>query len=408
MNFRGFVIDGMEVRQQPDAAAPSLTRQSSIYSLTFDEIQSTMGGIGKDFGSMNMEEFLKNIWTAEGSQAMASAVGDPDGGANGAQSGLQRQGSLTLPRTLSQKTVDEVWRDLNPENTGGIGGYEFQQQQRQPTIGEMTLEEFLVRAGVVREEINQSVSRPAINSTGIPAGSSANITNNVFNRDALASSRNNNTGLAVGLSQAGRSNVGIMTSSIPGNSSANLAMSTTGTRSYASQLPLGSNVSPHGMRGGGLVGIGDSFISNGMIPGVVGLGIGRANAVASVSPANQIPSDGLTKGAGDLSSLSPVPYYFGGGLSGKKCSGSVEKVVERRQRRMIKNRESAARSRARKQAYTMELEAEVAQFKEQNQALQKKQAMIMEMQKIQQALEILNQQSEAKKLCLRRTQTVSW
>lgn len=38
-------------------------------------------------------------------------------------------------------------------------------------------------------------------------------------------------------------------------------------------------------------------------------------------------------------------------LRGRKrmVDGPVEKVVERRQRRMIKNRESAARSRARKQ-----------------------------------------------------------
>jgi ABA responsive element binding factor len=53
---------------------------------------------------------------------------------------------------------------------------------------------------------------------------------------------------------------------------------------------------------------------------------------------------------GDLSSLSPspVPYVFNGGLRGRKPP-AMEKVVERRQRRMIKNRESAARSRQRKQ-----------------------------------------------------------
>lgn len=45
---------------------------------------------------------------------------------------------------------------------------------------------------------------------------------------------------------------------------------------------------------------------------------------------------------------SPVPYVFGG--QGRRSNtGVVEKVVERRQKRMIKNRESAARSRARKQ-----------------------------------------------------------
>ena len=36
-------------------------------------------------------------------------------------------------------------------------------------------------------------------------------------------------------------------------------------------------------------------------------------------------------------------------MRGRKHSGAEEKVIERRQKRMIKNRESAARSRARKQ-----------------------------------------------------------
>ncbi|EFJ08641.1 hypothetical protein SELMODRAFT_428822 [Selaginella moellendorffii] len=52
----------------------------------------------------------------------------------------------------------------------------------------------------------------------------------------------------------------------------------------------------------------------------------------------------------------------------------VDKVAERRQRRMIKNRESAARSRARKQAYTAELEAEVTLLKEENDKLKRQQA----------------------------------
>ncbi|VAI33057.1 unnamed protein product [Triticum turgidum subsp. durum] len=48
---------------------------------------------------------------------------------------------------------------------------------------------------------------------------------------------------------------------------------------------------------------------------------------------------------------------------------------------MIKNRESAARSRARKQAYTMELEAEVQKLKDLNEELVRKQKEILEMQK---------------------------
>ncbi|KAL9690339.1 hypothetical protein QQ045_010737 [Rhodiola kirilowii] len=46
---------------------------------------------------------------------------------------------------------------------------------------------------------------------------------------------------------------------------------------------------------------------------------------------------------------------------------------DQRHKRMIKNRESAARSRARKQAYTVELELEVAQLKQENAILRKEQ-----------------------------------
>ncbi|KAJ0979093.1 hypothetical protein J5N97_014567 [Dioscorea zingiberensis] len=48
-----------------------------------------------------------------------------------------------------------------------------------------------------------------------------------------------------------------------------------------------------------------------------------------------------------------------------------EKAVDRRQKRMIKNRESAARSRARKQAYTNELENKVSRLEEENERLRK-------------------------------------
>ncbi|XP_042497916.1 ABSCISIC ACID-INSENSITIVE 5-like protein 5 [Macadamia integrifolia] len=137
---------------------------------------------------------------------------------------------------------------------------------------------------------------------------------------------------------------------------------------------------------GRVVGITDPGVNHGFVPGggmgVVGLRAG-AVSVASGFPDNQLSTDGPARSNGDTSSLSPIPYAFNGGFRGRKCSGAVEKVVERRQRRMIKNRESAARSRARKQAYTMELEAEVAKLKEENQKLQQKQAEIIEMQKNQ-------------------------
>lgn len=71
---------------------------------------------------------------------------------------------------------------------------------------------------------------------------------------------------------------------------------------------------------------------------------------------------------------------FGNGIDGRSVSGSgrgkrrpveepVDKAAQQKQRRMIKNRESAARSRERKQAYTMELESLVTQLEEENASL---------------------------------------
>ncbi|RCV20745.1 hypothetical protein SEVIR_4G081100v4 [Setaria viridis] len=325
-----------------------MERQGSIYSLTFDEFQSALGGASKDFGSMNMDELLRNIWTAEESNAMAAAA--PATAAASAHhhhqqqpaAPIQRQGSFTLPRTLSQKTVDEVWREI----VGLTGGEDEPpvpppapaappaplpaqaQAQRQPTLGSMTLEEFLVRAGVVREDMGQ---QPLV----LPPHAQA-----LFSQ--------------------------------------------------------GNAVAPQTLQ-----------LGNGMVTAVVGQGLGGAMTVAA--PTTPVVLNGMGKvEAGDLSSLSPVPYPFDTALRVRK-GPTVEKVVERRQRRMIKNRESAARSRARKQAYIMELEAEVAKLKEQNDELQKKQVEMLKKQK-DEVLERINNQlgPKAKKLCLRRTLTGPW
>ncbi|RZS06333.1 hypothetical protein BHM03_00036975 [Ensete ventricosum] len=320
-----------------------LARQSSVYSLTFHELQSTLGGLGKDFGSMNMDELLKNIWTAEETQVMAAAA------APGLDAGLQRQGSLTLPRTLSQKTVDEVWRGLVclPQNPPAAA---VSHHQRQPTLGEMTLEEFLVRAGVVREQpaaLPQRLDGDNSNNGNSNSNSNNNAISNVLFGDPPVA--NNASSLALGFSQASRNSRDVvLTNPIANSSVTNLPMTAT-----AEPSPF---VVPHGAvdlgnpqrnRGGGLVGIGDAGLNNGLMSGAVGFGT-PAGTVAVGSPANHLPSDALRKSGWDLSSVSPVPYAFGGGLRGRKPS-AVEKVLERRQRRMIKNRESAARSRARKQ-----------------------------------------------------------
>ncbi|KAL3514528.1 hypothetical protein ACH5RR_027245 [Cinchona calisaya] len=439
-NFKNFGYEQNEGSVGSGGGRPTgnfpLARQPSIYTLTFDELQSAMGGIGKDFGSMNMDELLKNIWSTEEIQTVGSTSGvGHDMGTSGGY--LQRQGSLTLPRTLSQKTVDEVWRDMSKEFT--VGGMDSgsvvytSMPQRQPTLGEMTLEDFLARAGVVREDA-QLAGKP--NATGIFGD---------LSRTA------NNQALVFGYQQPGRNTslVGggvLETSNQTAMESTNLPLNVNGVRFTQQQLgatqtqqtqklspqqqqpllpkqpalaaygapmaiPTSAQLGSPGVRGA-IVGISDpatsaSLVQNGALQGagmgMVNLGAG-AVAVAVGSPA--VSSDGLGKSNEDTSSVSPVPFVFNGGLRGRKC-GALEKVIERRQKRMIKNRESAARSRARKQAYTMELEAEVAKLKEESQELQKKQAEMLEMQK-NQVMEVMNLPRGGKRRCLRRTQTGPW
>ena len=52
----------------------------------------------------------------------------------------------------------------------------------------------------------------------------------------------------------------------------------------------------------------------------------------------------------------------------------MDKATQQKQRRMIKNRESAARSRERKQAYTVELESLVTQLEEEKARLLREEA----------------------------------
>ncbi|XP_004136974.1 ABSCISIC ACID-INSENSITIVE 5-like protein 6 [Cucumis sativus] len=409
MNFRNF--EDIPPGEGPMAKAQgnfTLTRQPSIYSLTFDEFQNTWNGLGKDVGSMNMDELLKNIWTAEESQAVTSA-GAATGGAGITNGGnLQRQGSLTLPRTISQKTVDEVWKDLSKENTSVNegNGIEPMPARRQPTLGEVTLEEFLARAGVVREEPPHIEERPF--NCGFYGGLSREdnngslalgmfMGNQITENKNMVSNQNQNP-VFLG--------TGVVRSSQPQQQQQPLFPKPANV-TFASSMNLVNNPQLTNGSGTNLVVAPKPPLHDALIQGTgigaIGLGT-RGVTVASRSPTSTISSDVITKSSIEASSFSPVPFSFG---RGRRSSGALEKVVERRQRRMIKNRESAARSRARKQAYTLELEAEVAKLKEMNQELQKKQREIMETQK-NQVLEKMKYQLGGKRFCLRRTLTGPW
>ncbi|KAH7512153.1 hypothetical protein FEM48_Zijuj12G0060300 [Ziziphus jujuba var. spinosa] len=366
-------------QQQPkNQPLSSLGRQSSIYSLTLDEFQHTLCESGKNFGSMNMDEFLTSIWTAEENQVINSSNfnNNDDNNNNNTnlslsevstdkrivrQPSLARQGSLTLPAPLCRKTVDEVWSEIHK-------GQQVQQQQRnnndsvqnpdsaprQPTFGEMTLEDFLVKAGVVREaaqmqqqQQQQPPPQPQQQQYGMYHSNNPAVAPGFVNRSVMGIDS------AAGVSAGGGGGGGVVPS-------------------YQT-MPQGSTA----------VGESSGYVANGKLNGAYqpppppaicyggrvvngGGGYPPAQPLGLPAPVSPVSSDGICTSQVDNSAS-----QFGldmGALRGRKriIDGPVEKVVERRQRRMIKNRESAARSRARKQAYTVELEAELNQLREEN------------------------------------------
>ncbi|CAL9777333.1 unnamed protein product [Musa acuminata subsp. burmannicoides] len=267
---------GVEGRQQ--SQVQSLARQGSIYSLTLNEVQSHLG---EPLHSMNLDELLRSVFPSEEHQSSGADAG----GGHGAQDPrLHREGSVTMPRVLSKKTIDEVWRHIQQgqkEAEEGIRDY-----GQQSTLGEMTLEAFLSKAGIVTEVADRSRS-----------------------------------------SEIG--NVGFMPRS-------------QWLQQYHQRQHQQAQQSIAGAYGG-----------------------------------RQLPQP--------LAIVDAV-YHEGEGANSspfnpqtpRRKRGPVEdmakKTVERRQKRMIKNRESAARSRARKQAssidaYTNELENKVSRLEEENQRL---------------------------------------
>ncbi|RLN04073.1 protein ABSCISIC ACID-INSENSITIVE 5 isoform X1 [Panicum miliaceum] len=340
------------VRARPGGAAAEdqadqLARQASIMSLTLEELQSSLCEPGRNFGSMNMDEFMANIWNAEEFQAAtgrckedaaeqeaAAAAAAAGAGENGG-SGLVRQGSFALPPPLSRKTVEEVWAEINqgPADAGAhsapqaivqpqVGSGGVAASGRQVTLGEMTLEDFLVKAGVVR--------------------------------GAFAAGHGQAVGMVpaapMGHMQQGQLPAPMMYQVAPGNA----------------VFPV----------------MGDGMGYHNGYPG--------AMAVVPPPPPSQCVAPAVSPGSSDgmsamtqaemMSCIGNGGMVRNGGGARKRDSpedGCTEKTVERRQRRMIKNRESAARSRARKQAYTVELEAELNHLKEENARLKAEEKTIL-------------------------------
>ncbi|KAI4308276.1 hypothetical protein L6164_031366 [Bauhinia variegata] len=131
--------------QQSHLQSSPLAMQDSWYNLTLDEVKNQLGDMGKPLGSMNLDELLENVWTTEASKSVGIENKNMS-----SSSSLQRQASLTLARALSGKTVDDVWREIQQGQKKRYGE-NMQNQDREMTLGETTLEDFLVQAGLFAE-----------------------------------------------------------------------------------------------------------------------------------------------------------------------------------------------------------------------------------------------------------------
>ncbi|KAL0384526.1 UNVERIFIED_CONTAM: G-box-binding factor 4 [Sesamum radiatum] len=101
-----------------------------------------------------------------------------------------------------------------------------------------------------------------------------------------------------------------------------------------------------------------------------------------LSAATAVPvvcvQNGVASGGFGVDFANGVVAVGGGAGRGKRRPAveevALDKVTQQKQRRMIKNRESAARSRERKQAYTLELESLVTHLEEENARLLEEEA----------------------------------
>ncbi|KAB5557128.1 hypothetical protein DKX38_008037 [Salix brachista] len=267
----------------------SRSGQESLYNLTFDEAHDQPGNVGEEpLNSMNIDE-LRNVISVEESQLMQNP---PSSSSSSSSSFL---GNFNLNGASSKKNIDEVWREIASQEH--VNASDNQSAQKQ--LGETTLEDFLVRAGVISKG-NQ---------------------NGVFNHQPIME-------------------VDPMAVVSHQTDLLQFRMADVQQQQQQQMTLLDSNFYTS-----------EAVYENPVVNGGYS--------------ANQLPM--TVKPGSATSSESQV-------AAEKKCRFTDEmmkKTIERRQKRMIKNRESAARSRARKQAYTNQLEHVVFHSRKTNNWLKK-------------------------------------
>ncbi|GMI77189.1 ENHANCED EM LEVEL [Hibiscus trionum] len=291
---------------------------TSLYNLTFDEVQSQLGKIGKPLNAMNLDELLRSLIAVEGASSSSSVA-----------SFFLR--NIHLNGRLSKKTVDEVWKEIVNHGRGNVNSMDNQIVQHQLTLGKTTLEDFLVRAGVINTGIQEGDLNPQ----------------QLMEIDPMAVVSQQADWL-------------------------HFQMAAVQQQQQQQMTMMDSNFN-----------VPESVYEN----QVVDVGY-HENQLAIAMP---IPAMSFSATSSESQPTAARKHRY---------SDVMEKTIERRQKRMIKNRESAARSRARKQAYTNQLELEVDQLRKMNSWLKR--------QKETEMLLSSNTNDTVPKYQLRRTSSASF
>eukprot|EP00258_Populus_trichocarpa_P001757 XP_002301024.2 ABSCISIC ACID-INSENSITIVE 5-like protein 2 [Populus trichocarpa] len=303
---------------------PSLPGQESLYNLTFDEVNDQIGNVRKPLNAVNVDE-LRNVISVEESQLLQNPPSSSS--SSSSSSTFLFLGNYNLNGTSSRKTIDDMWKEIANEEHVNVFDNQIVRQQ----LGETTLEDFLVRAGVINKG-NQ---------------------NEVFSHQPIMEV----DPMVVGSQQ---------TDLLP------FQMASVQQQQQQQMTLLDSNF--------------HMFEA-----------VSDQNPVVDVGYSdNRLPMPMPVSAMSATSSDSRV-------AAEKQCRYTDEmmkKTIERRQNRMIKNRESAARSRAKKQAYTSQLEHAVFHSRKTNNRLKKEKEL--------EIIFLSSDQAPVPRFQLRRTSSASF
>lgn len=116
---------------------PDLPRESSVCSISTIIADLQHSDSSRNLVSMSMDDLLKNIYS-DGQTHNQLQEENPIIGAS-----IPRQESFPLPKELSTRTVEDVWKEI-------VAGAD--QRREAATDQEITLEDFLSKATAAREE----------------------------------------------------------------------------------------------------------------------------------------------------------------------------------------------------------------------------------------------------------------